>query len=70
MSTDNLVPPEGATDEQFDKFIASLRREAQAEVRRLYLQGAPPDEIVEYLATLGPEPEAGATEGSLQQRRH
>jgi hypothetical protein len=50
----NLIPPEGATEEQLDAFVASLRQEARAHVRRLLAAGAPEMEISEYVASLEP----------------
>jgi hypothetical protein len=50
----NLIPPEGATEEQLDAFVASLRQEARAHVRRLLAAGAPEMEIADYIASLEP----------------
>ncbi len=50
----NLIPPEGATEEQLDAFLDSLRREARAHVRRLIAAGAPEMEIAGYIASLEP----------------
>lgn len=50
----NLIPPEGATEEQLDAFVASLRQEARAHVRRLLAAGAPEMEISDYVASLEP----------------
>lgn len=50
----NLIPPEGATEEQVDAFVASLRQEARAHVRRLVAAGAPEMEITDYIASLEP----------------
>jgi hypothetical protein len=47
-----VIPPEGATDEQVDAFIASLRAEARARVREMMAAGASEDEISEYIETL------------------
>lgn len=50
----NLIPPEGASEEQLDAFVASLRQEARANVRRLLAAGAPAMEISDYVASLEP----------------
>lgn len=50
----NLIPPEGATEEQLEAFVASLRQEARAHVRQLLAAGAPEMEIADYLASLEP----------------
>jgi hypothetical protein len=50
----NLIPPEGATEEQLDEFVASLRQEARAHVRGLLAAGAPEMEIADYVASLEP----------------
>ncbi|TMB43547.1 MAG: cytochrome c-type biogenesis protein CcmH [Chloroflexi bacterium] len=48
----DVIPPEGATDEQVDAFIASLRAEARARVREMMAAGASEDEITEYIESL------------------
>jgi hypothetical protein len=48
----DVIPPEGATDEQVDAFIASLRAEARARVREMMAAGASEDEISEYIESL------------------
>jgi hypothetical protein len=48
-----LVPPEGATDDEIEKFIGSLRREARSTVRGMIRGGASEDEIVDYINSLG-----------------
>jgi len=48
-----LIPPEGATDEEVEKFIASVRKEARSTVRGMLRRGAPEDEIVDYINSLG-----------------
>jgi hypothetical protein len=53
----NLIPPEGATDEQLEEFLESIRRDGRAEVRRLLLAGASEAEVAAYIASVGPEPE-------------
>ncbi|HYM97881.1 MAG TPA: hypothetical protein VET26_11305 [Candidatus Sulfotelmatobacter sp.] len=50
----NLIPPEGATEEQLDAFVASLRQEARAHVRELLAAGAPEMEILDYIASIEP----------------
>lgn len=50
----NLIPPEGATEEQLDAFVSSLRKEARAHVRELLAAGAPEMEIADYVASLEP----------------
>lgn len=50
----NLIPPEGATEEQLDSFVASLRQEARAHVRELLAAGAPEMEIRDYIASIEP----------------
>ena len=57
----NLIPPEGATDEQIAKFIASLRKEARTKVRKMLADGAPEDEIVDYINSV----ESEYTESSI-----
>jgi len=48
-----LIPPEGATDEEVEKFIGSVRKEARSTVRGMLRRGAPEDEIVDYINSLG-----------------
>lgn len=50
-----LIPPAGSTDEQIEEFISSLREEAQQKVREMLREGAPEDEVIEYLETLDSE---------------
>lgn len=50
----DLIPPQGATEEQIDAFVASLRQDAQEHVLRLLAAGAPEVEIAEYIASLEP----------------
>lgn len=57
IEMNNLIPPEGATEEDLEKFLESIRRDGRAEVRRLLLAGAPEAEVAAYVASLGPEPE-------------
>lgn len=61
----NLIPPEGATEEQLETFLESIRRDGRVEVRRLLLAGTSEAEVVAYIASLGPEPEdaIGGPEG-------
>lgn len=53
----NLIPPEGATEEQLDAFVESLRKDARAHVRELLAAGAPEMEITDYVASLEPAEE-------------
>ncbi len=50
----NLIPPEGATEEQLDAFLASLRKDARKHVRELLAAGTPEMEIADYIASLEP----------------
>jgi hypothetical protein len=50
----NLIPPEGATEEQLDAFVASLRKDARKHVRELLAAGTPEMEIADYIASLEP----------------
>jgi hypothetical protein len=50
----NLIPPEGATEEQLEAFVASLRKDAREHVRGLLAAGAPEMEIADYIASLEP----------------
>jgi hypothetical protein len=50
-----LNPPEGWTEEQTENFIASLRAEARDSVREMLAQGAPEDEVLEYIESLDSE---------------
>jgi hypothetical protein len=60
----NLIPPEGATQEQIDEFVASLRQDAREHVRQLLGAGAPEVEIAEYIASLEPlSPDAVPSDG-------
>jgi hypothetical protein len=47
-----VIPPAGATDEQVEDFLASLRAEARDRVRKMLADGAPEDEVYEYLTSL------------------
>lgn len=58
----DVVPPAGATDDEIDQFIASLRRDAQSTVREMLARGAPEDEIVDYINSL----EVGPDESSIE----
>lgn len=60
----NLIPPEGATEEQLDEFVASLRKEARGHVRELLAAGAPEMEIADYIASLEPTEEDSITPAS------
>jgi len=63
----DLIPPEGATEEQIDAFVASLRIDARVRVRQLLAAGAPEVEVAEYIAGLEPLPaDALPTEGVQQ----
>jgi hypothetical protein len=53
-----LNPPEGWTEEQTENFIASLRAEARDSVREMLAQGAPEDEVLEYIESLDSESES------------
>ena len=57
----NLIPPEGATDEQLEAFVASLRQEARQHVRELLAAGAPEMEIADYIASLEPSEDDSIT---------
>jgi hypothetical protein len=50
MST--VIPPEGATEEQIERFVMSLRKDARKRVRQMLASGAPEIEIVDYVAGL------------------
>jgi hypothetical protein len=50
----HLIPPEGATQEQVDAFLASLREDARKHVRERIASGASAAEIAEYIAILEP----------------
>jgi len=50
----NLIPPEGATEEQIDSFLTSLRKDARKRVRELLAAGAPEMEIADYISSLQP----------------
>ena len=50
----DLIPPEGATQEQIDAFLASLRGDARKHVRERLASGASAAEIAEYIASLEP----------------
>ena len=53
-----VIPPAGATDQQIEEFIASLRNEAREKVRQMLREGAPEDEIGDYVASLEPDEDA------------
>lgn len=57
MEMINLIAPDGVTEEQLETFLATIRRDGRAEVRRLLLAGASEAEVAAYVASLGPEPE-------------
>ncbi|HUY73350.1 MAG TPA: hypothetical protein VMW11_02445 [Candidatus Dormibacteraeota bacterium] len=57
----NLIPPEGATEEQLDAFVASLRKDARMHVRELLAAGTPEMEIADYIASLEPTEEDSIT---------
>jgi hypothetical protein len=59
----DLIPPEGATQEQIDAFLASLREDARKHVRERLASGASAAEIAEYIASLEP-PSADAVSPS------
>jgi hypothetical protein len=59
-----IVPPAGASDEQIEQFIQSLRRDARARVKEMLANGAPEDEIVEYINSLESEPQESSIETS------
>lgn len=48
----DLIPPDGATPEQIDAYVASLRQDAREHIRQLLAAGEPEVEIVEYIASL------------------
>ena len=50
----DLILPEGATQEQIDAFLASLREDARKHVRARLASGASAAEITEYIASLEP----------------
>ena len=52
----SLSLPNDASEEEIEAFLAGLREEARAGVRRLMLAGAGEAEIADYLAELGREP--------------
>ena len=49
-----LIPPEGASEEQVDAFLSSLRAGARAHVHDLLAAGTSEAEIAEYIASLEP----------------
>jgi hypothetical protein len=51
------IPPEAASEQEVDHFLAGLRADARAHVRELMLQGAGEAEIAEYVAGLDRSPE-------------
>ena len=57
----NLIPPEGATEEQLETFVASLRKDARKHVRELLAAGTPEMEIADYIASLEPTEEDSIT---------
>lgn len=52
-----LNPPDDAGEDEVEAFIASLREDARAEVRRLLLAGAGEADVAEYIASLDQAPE-------------
>lgn len=50
----DLIPPEGATQEQIDAFLASLRKDAREDARARLASGASAAEVAEYIAGLEP----------------
>ena len=60
----NLIPPEGATEQELDAFVASLRKDARGHVRELLAAGAPEMEIADYIASLEPTEEDSITPAS------
>lgn len=60
----NLIPPEGATDEQLDAFVESVRKDARAHVRELLAAGAPEMEVADYISSLEPTEEDSITPAS------
>jgi hypothetical protein len=59
-----LVPPEGASDEEVERFIASLRKEARGTVREMLANGASEDEIVDYINSLDSDANRAAIDTS------
>ncbi|HEX9364277.1 MAG TPA: hypothetical protein VGA47_10890 [Candidatus Dormibacteraeota bacterium] len=59
-----LVPPEGASDEEIERFIASLRNEARGTVREMLANGASEDEIVDYINSLDSDTNRAAIDTS------
>jgi hypothetical protein len=59
-----LVPPEGASDEEIERFIASLRNEARGTVREMLADGASEDEIVDYINSLDSDTNRAAIDTS------
>jgi hypothetical protein len=57
----NLIPPEGATEEQLDAFVASIRKDAREHVRALLAAGTPELDVADYLASLEPTEEDSIT---------
>ena len=47
-----IIPPEGSTDDQIEKFIVSLRKDARRRVREMLAEGAPEDEVLDYIESL------------------
>ena len=50
----DLIPPEGATQEQIDEFLASLRKDARKDAGARLASGASGAEVAEYVAGLEP----------------
>src|ERR1700680_2215633 len=53
----NLIQPEGVTEKELETYVAGLQENAEKDVPFLRGSGAGEAEIVEYIASLGPEPE-------------
>ena len=59
----DLIPPDAATPEQIDAFLAGLREDARKHVRERLASGDSADEIAEYMASLElPSPDAISTD--------
>jgi hypothetical protein len=52
LFVDRLIPPAGATAEQVEEFVSSLRKDTRKRVRDMLSSGAPEDEIAEYIAAV------------------
>lgn len=53
----SLIQPEGVTEKELETYVAGLQENAQKDVKSLRGSGAGEAEIVEYIASLGSEPE-------------